>query len=147
MPSRHPFGFEGRAVQEDKFGNLAIHSSGNNDGNLTVDGAATVTGALTATGGVNTASGNAVIAAPGFSSGTAAQLSDLTRDYMVYVVIGTGGGTVTIAIGPTSGVANTIVSAAVGVAGTLMAVRLPAGWFYKITLVTSTIASQIAVSA
>jgi hypothetical protein len=87
----------------------------------------------------------AVVAAPGFSSGVASQLSDLTRDYMVYIQIGTGGGTVALAIGPTSGVANAIMSGAVGLSGEDIVFRLPAGWFAKITLVTSTITSQIAV--
>lgn len=64
---------------------------------------------------------------------------------MVYLVIGTGGGTVTLAVGPTSTPANTLVNGAVGVNGEVLAVRLPAGWFLKITLVTSTLASQIAI--
>lgn len=135
-----PFNFAGRGVSTEIDGNLRIRSGAAGQGNLTVDGATTLTG------GSNTAGGAAVIAAPGFSSGVASQLSDLTRDYMVYFVIGTGGGTVSLAIGPTNATADAIVSAAVGVNGELLAVRLPAGWFLKITVATSTIASQIAVS-
>ena len=82
---------------------------------------------------------------PTFASGTAAQLTDTTRDYLVYFQIGTGGGTVSIAIGPASSVANAIIASAAGVAGAGYSVRLPAGWFLKITVATSTIASQIAI--
>lgn len=95
--------------------------------------------------GTTTAASAPVISSPGFSSGVASQLSDLTRDYEVYFTIGTGGGTVTIAIGPTSTPANTLVSAATGVNGEVIRVRLPAGWYLNITVATSTIARQIAV--
>jgi hypothetical protein len=95
--------------------------------------------------GTDSSASAAVISSPGFVSGTASQLSDLTRDYQVYFVIGTGGGTVSIAIGPTSTPAHTLVSSATGVAGAGYTVRLPAGWYLEITVATSTIASQIAV--
>ena len=112
-----------------------------------VDQAGNVTakGITNLNGGSNTSSSAPVIASPGFSSGVASQLSDLTRDYMVYIRIGTGGGTVTLAIGPTSTPANTIMSSAVGINGELITVRLPAAWYLDITLATSTIASQIAI--
>lgn len=92
-------------------------------------------------------SGNApIIAAPGFSSGVASQLSDLTRDYMCYIQVGTGGGTVTLSIGATSaGTDVTLINAGVGVNGETFSIRLPAAWYLKITLVTSTITSQKAV--
>lgn len=95
--------------------------------------------------GTNTAPSAPVISSPGFSSGVASQLSDLTRDYEVYFTIGTGGGTVTIAIGPTSTPANTLVNAAVGVNGEVIRVRLPAAWYLEITVATSTIGKQIAI--
>ena len=79
------------------------------------------------------------------ASGTAAQLSDLTRDYEVYFTIATGGGTVTIAIGPTNATASTLVNAATGVNGAVIPVPVPAGWWLKITLVTSTIGGQVAI--
>jgi hypothetical protein len=88
---------------------------------------------------------SAPVITPAFSSGTAAQLADTTRDYEVYFQIGVGGGTVSVAIGPTNATANTILNAAAGVNGELIRVRLPAGWFLKITVATSTIAGQIAV--
>lgn len=95
--------------------------------------------------GSSTAGSAPVISSPGFVSGTASQLSDVTRDYEVYFTIGTGGGTVTIAIGPTSTPATTLVNAAAGVNGEVIRVRLPAGWYLEITVATSTIGKQIAV--
>ena len=82
---------------------------------------------------------------PTFTSGTAAQLADLTRDYECYITIGTGGGTVTVAMGPTATPTITPVNAATGVNGEVIRVRLPAGWFLKITVATSTIAGVVAV--
>lgn len=113
----------------------------------TITGATTISAVLTETAGTATsgASSPAVISSPGFSSGVASQLSDLTRDYMIYVTIGTGGGTVSVAIGPTNTPANTLVNAAVGINGESINFRLPAAWFCKITVATSTIASQIAI--
>jgi hypothetical protein len=99
---------------------------------------------INANAGTNS-SGSAPVITPTFATATAAQLSDTSRDYMVYFQIGTGGGTVTVAIGPTSTPAHTIVSAAVGTAGAVIPVRLPAGWYLKITVATSTIADQIAI--
>ena len=100
---------------------------------------------INANAGTSSAGSAPVIAAPGFASGTASQLSDTSRDYLVYFTIATGGGTVTIAIGPTSTPATTIVNGAVGVAGVVIPIRLPAGWFLEITVATSTIGRQIAV--
>ena len=104
-----------------------------------------VNGVQTLNGGTSTAGSAPVISSPGFASGTASQLSDLTRDYEVYFTIGTGGGTVTIAIGPTSTPATTIVNAATGVNGEVIRVRLPAAWYLEITVATSTITRQVAI--
>lgn len=106
---------------------------------------ATFAEVVNANAGTNSSGSAPVIASPGFVSGTASQLSDLTRDYEVYFQIGTGGGTVALVIGPTSTPANAILTAALGTNGELVRVRLPAGWYLKITVATSTIADQIAV--
>lgn len=118
-------------------------------GAVTFGAALTLSGTLALNGGTNTATAAAanIISSPGFSSGTASQLSDLTRDYMVYLQIGTGGGTVTLSMGPTSaGTTVPILTSAAGVNGELLTVRLPAGWYLKITLATSTLADQVAVA-
>jgi hypothetical protein len=99
---------------------------------------------INANAGTNS-SGSAPVITPTFASATAAQLADTSRDYVVYFTIATGGGTVTIAIGPTSTPAHTIVSGATGVNGAVIPVRLPAGWYLKITVATSTIGAQVAV--
>jgi hypothetical protein len=106
----------------------------------------TVSGLLTLGGGTATNSSAPIIAAPGFSAGAASQLSDLTRDYMVYLTVGTGGGTFGISIGPANTTVDVIIpTATVGVAGVGYTVRLPASWWLKVTATTSTIANQIAV--
>lgn len=125
---------------------LGLWSAASGSGAFRVDDLGNTTvNTLTVNGGVNTSGSVPVISSPGFSSGVASQLSDLTRDYMVYFRIATGGGTISLAIGPTSSPANTIMSSATGVNGELISVRLPAGWYLEITLATSTIGSQIAI--
>jgi hypothetical protein len=99
---------------------------------------------IDANAGTDTA-GSAPVLTPSFASGTAAQLSDTSRDYEVYFQIGTGGGTISLSIGPTSTPAHAILTSAVGVNGELIRVRLPAGWYLEITVATSTIADQIAI--
>ncbi len=95
-------------------------------------------------GGTSTAP-SAPVLVPAFANGTAAQLADLTRDYMVYLEVGTAGTAFTLAIGPTSGVANTVVASGTATSGESVSVRLPAGWFLKWSAVTATLASQIAI--
>lgn len=81
----------------------------------------------------STTAASAPVLTPAFVSGTAAQLSDTTRDYMVYLDVTTAGTATTIAIGPTSTPANTLVASASMVVGSLYSFRLPAGWFVKWT--------------
>jgi hypothetical protein len=90
-------------------------------------------------------SGSAPAITPTFANNTASQLADTTRDYMVYLQIGTPGTAFTLAIGPTSGVATTIVSSATPTATELFAVRLPAGWFLRWAGTSTTLARQTAV--
>lgn len=87
------------------------------------------------------------VVTPSFANGTAAQLSDTGRDYMVYLEIGTAGTAFTVAIGPTSTPANTVVSSGVATSGEVITVRLPAGWYLEWTATTATLASQIAIGA
>lgn len=103
-----------------------------------------VTGVATFSGGTKT-SGSAPVLAPANSSGTAAQLADLTRDYMVYLTIGTAGTAFVLAIGPTSGVTTTVTPSSPAASGQQYDFRLPAGWFWEWSAVTATLASQVAV--
>lgn len=89
--------------------------------------------------------GSAPALTPTFANGTAAQLSDTTRDYMVYFQIGTAGTAFSLAIGPTSGVANTLMASATPLADELLSFRLPAGWFVKWAGTTTTLTTQTAI--
>jgi hypothetical protein len=104
-----------------------------------------VNGVQTLNGGTNTSPSVPVISSPGFAVGTASQLSDTTRDYMVYITIGTPGTGMTLAIGPTSTPANTIHSSSTPTAGMQFAFRLPAGWYAEVAGSSTTIANQIAI--
>ena len=101
--------------------------------------------------GINTTgtvtSGSApVITALGAVSGTAIQLSDLTRDYMVYLEVTTAGTATSISLGPTSAASAVTVLTSVAVAaGDLYSFRLPAGWYFKWTGTTTAIGNQNAV--
>lgn len=119
-------------------GNVAV------TGNETVSGTASFGGLATINAGTATA-GSAPVLTPTFANGTAAQLTDLTRDYMVYLQIGTAGTAFTLAVGPTSGVANVVMASATPLADELLAVRLPAGWFLKWAGTSTTLTTQTAV--
>lgn len=107
-------------------------------------GTVAVPGILAPNAGTNS-SGSAPVLTPTFASGTAAQLTDTTRDYMVYLEIGTAGTANVVAIGPTSTPANTVIASGVATAGEIMTIRLPAGWYLKWSATTATLANQIAI--
>ena len=104
----------------------------------------TATGIASLNAGSSSA-GSAPLLTPANVNGTAAQLTDTTRDYMLYLTIGTAGTALTVAIGPTAGVADTIYTAATATAGESIAFRLPAGWFWKWAATTATLAEQTAI--
>jgi len=116
-----------------------VVSSGSN-GTLTVGDVTPV--AMPA--GTNSASSCPVLT-PAFASGTAAQLSDTTRDYFVYLAITTSGTATTVAIGPTSTPANTILPSSSVTAGQMISFRLPAGWYVKWAGTSTAIATQTAI--
>ena len=101
------------------------------------------TGVLTLTDGSNTA-GSAPVLTPTFS-GTAAQLSDTTRDYVVYLSVTTSGTATTVEMGPTTSAnAVVLISSASVTAGQVVTFRLPAGWYVKASG-TTTVFGQAAV--
>lgn len=103
---------------------LALYGSGGNTLNLhLLDGVASFDG------GTNTAAG-AVITTPTFVSGTAQQIST-TKDAMVYIDVKTAA-SLTLALGAASTATTVLQSAVVSGLG-LSSIRLPAGWFLKIT--------------
>jgi hypothetical protein len=150
----------GTLVAGDAHGRFTLHASGEMDwgngtlsqdtqlsrtaaGVLTITGLA-VTNVLAANGGTSTA-GSAPALTPTFANGVASQLTDTTRDYTVYLQIGTAGTAFTLAIGPTSGVANTLMASATPLADQLLTVRLPAGWFLKWAGTSTTLTTQTAI--
>lgn len=99
---------------------------------------------LTMYGGSSTAQ-SAPVLAPAFTSGTASQLSDTTRDYMIYMECTTAGTALTLAIGPTSTPATTIIASSTATLGELVSFRLPAGWFVKWSATAAAFATQTAI--
>ncbi len=125
-------------------------TGGSISGDLAIGGALTVSGVLSSAGlldidaGTNTAT-SAPVLTPTFANGTASQLSDVTRDYVVYLQIGTAGSAFSLAVGPTSGVANTIMASGTPLADQLITFRLPAGWYVKWSGTLTTLTTQTAV--
>jgi hypothetical protein len=113
-------------------------------GGLIVSTTVAVTGVLSPNAGTNT-SGSAPVLTPTFTSSTAAQLSDTTRDYMIYFQVGTVGSGFSVKIGPTSSPANTIVTSETPTANQLIMFRLPAGWYVEWAGSSTTLASQKAI--
>lgn len=104
-------------------------------------------------GGANTAASanylNATIGAGAAALlGTAAtgtQLSDLSRDYMVYLGVTAGGAAATLSIGPASTAVSTLFATATCNVGTQYTFRLPAGWYIRFQG-TAGITQQTAIS-
>lgn len=157
-------GGQGTSSLRPVFGVLALGQSGNGLGSTaftvlgnnkvvtfynTLDdssGNATVAGLQTLNGGTNTSGSAPVITGIGATSGSATQLSDHTRDYLVYFTITTSGTATSLTIGHTSGASDvTIVPSGAATAGTLWTFRLPAGWYLKWTGTTTAISNQVAV--
>lgn len=109
-----------------------------------VAGVFSVGGKLTLSGGTSTV-GSAPVLTPTFASGTAAQLSDTTRDYMCYLTCTAAGTALTVAIGPTSTPANTLISSETATLGQMLTIRLPAAWWLKWSASTATFTQQKAI--
>lgn len=119
---------------------LSLTSAFNFIDNLTVFGVLSPAGTDTATNG-------AVVLTPAFANGTAAQLSDNTRDHEVSLVCTTAGTAFSLKTGPTSGVAaRTIVNSRAVSVGQQFDFRLPAGWYVKWNATGAAFADQSAQS-
>lgn len=109
-------------------------------------GASTWAGLVTRNGGVTTAGSAPILTGLAVASGTPKQLSDTTRDYMVYFTVTTAGTATTLSIGHTSsGNDVTLKSSTAANAGDVWAFRLPAGWWIAWSGTTTAIANQVAV--
>lgn len=110
----------------------------------TVTGTLAVTGVTSHNAGTSTA-GSAPVLTPSFAATVASQLADLTRDYMVYLEIGTAGTSFIVQIGPANTTTTTIVASSTATTGESVSIRLPAGWWLKWSAVTATLANQTAI--
>lgn len=96
--------------------------------------------------GSSTSDSAPVLTSIGAVSGTALQLSDTARDYIVYLECTTSGTATSISMGPTSAASSVTILSSVSVtAGGLYSFRLPAGWYFKWTGTTTAFGNQNAV--
>jgi len=116
-------------------------SGGTITGNLNVNGVLS----YSAAGAGTNSSAAAPFISPAFANGTASQLSDLTRDYMVYLEIAVAGTAFSLSVGPTSTPAHALVTSTTPAAGEVITVRLPAGWYLLWAGTSTTLASQSAI--
>jgi len=96
--------------------------------------------------GTTSAGSAPVLTALGAATTVATQLTDLTRDYMVYLEITTAGTATSLKIGHTSSANDvTIMASQAATAGQVISFRLPAGWWFLWAGTTTAIANQVAV--
>ncbi len=101
---------------------------------------------VNANAGTNSSGSAPVLTALGAVSGTAIQLTDTTRDYLVYLEVTTAGTATSVTLGHTSSANDvTIMASAAATAGQVITFRLPAGWYFKWTGTTTAIGNQVAV--
>ena len=79
------------------------------------------------------------------TAATGTQLSDTTRDYMVYIGVTAGGAAATLSIGAANTAVATLFAAATCNVGTQYTFRLPAGWYIRFQG-TAGITQQTAIS-
>lgn len=95
---------------------------------------------------VSTASAPILTGVAGTNGGGGVQLSDKTRDYMVYLQIGTAGTAFVLEMGHTSAANDvTIHASAAGVANSVISFRLPAGWYFAWSATSTTLTQSVAV--
>lgn len=137
----------GNPVDDEVIGKLHLLDDGTgNYGTLQVDKASTLTGLVTHGGGTTSAPSVPVLTGvAGTNAGGGVQLTDTTRDYMVYLQIGTAGTAWIVSMGHTSA-ANDITLHASGTAtaGQVLSFRLPAGWYFLWSATTATLAQSVA---
>jgi hypothetical protein len=108
----------------------ALNSGGTVEFQVNDNGTASHAGVVSNNGGTST-SGTATASAPTFVTATARQLST-TQDAILYINIKTAAA-MTLQIGPTSATATTIIASGTSPAIGLITLRVPAGWWVKVT--------------
>lgn len=133
----------------DGSGNWGVYDKTNSHSAITLAPstvALTLSGLVSHGAGTTTASSAPVITGIGATSGNPTQLTDTTRDYMVYFTVTTAGTATSLSIGHTNTAADvTLKSSTAANAGDVWAFRLPAGWYLKWTGTTTAVGNQVAV--
>lgn len=115
-------------------------------GNVT-SAAHTASGVISQNAGSDSAGSAPILTAvAGTNGGGGVQLSDTTRDYMVYLQVGTAGTAWVVTMGHTSSANDvTLHASGTATAGQTLSFRLPAGWYFLWTATTATLAQSVAV--
>lgn len=115
--------------------------------NKTATAGDSMAGLLTLNGGTNTAASAPILTGvAGTNGGGGVQLSDTTRDYFVYLQVGTAGTAWIVSMGHTSAANDVTVHASgTATAGQTLSFRLPAGWYFLWSATTATLAQSVAV--
>lgn len=101
---------------------------------------------INANAGQSSAGSAPIITGIGAVSGTSIQLSDLTRDYQVYLEVTTAGTATSLTMGHTNAANDvSLMTSQAATAGQVISFRLPAGWWFKWTGTTTAIGNQVAV--
>lgn len=96
--------------------------------------------------GTDSSASAPILTSLGAVSGTAIQLSDLTRDYLVYLEVTTAGTATSVTMGHTSSANDvSLMTSQAATAGQVISFRLPAGWYFKWTGTTTAVGNQVAV--
>ena len=110
-------------------------------------GNVTASGIVNVNAGTDTAASAPILTAvAGTNGGGGVQLTDTTRDYNVYLQVGTAGTAFIVTMGHTSaGNDVTIHASGTATAGQTVSFRLPAGWYFLWSATTATLAQSVAV--
>jgi len=96
--------------------------------------------------GMSSAASAPILTAVAGASTVATQLSDTTRDYMVYLQVGTAGTLFIVTMGHTSGASDvTLHASGAGISSEVISFRLPAGWWFLWSGTLTTITQSVAV--
>lgn len=133
---------------------LLDESLAEGSGVVSIDQAGNITAPSIKTSGVNAQNGGSntsgsapiLTAVAGTNGGGGVQLTDTTRDYMVYLQVGTAGTAMIVSMGATNAATDvTLHASGTATSGDLYSFRLPAGWYFKWSATTATLAQSVAV--
>lgn len=116
-------------------------------GNLQVAGQSYLNGVINSYAGTATQYSAPVLSpVAGTNGGAAVQLTDATRDYMIYLQVNVAGTAFQVTMGNSSaGTGATVCTGGPVTSGQVISFRLPAGWFFRWSATTATLARSTAV--